>query len=231
MYKTYVGNYGRMVSTLNIMRSNDEFQKFLSEQRTRYGGQSMMSYLIMPVQRIPRYVLLLRELKKYTRPEEEDFTPVCMALVKLRSIADEVNQSAKNIENMSKLLDLQNRLKSNPSYQVFMPYRYLVKEGNLNFYKSKTKVKEYRIYLFNDEVIRASLKWNLKEILILNNMQIRDKGCGTPNSFHIFLYKQKSEEKKKEWILEAKTIKEKNEWVTAFSDTIRRRKLYIKQKS
>jgi len=38
----------------------------------------LMSYLIMPVQRIPRYVLLLRELLKYTPQDNKSrSTLVC----------------------------------------------------------------------------------------------------------------------------------------------------------
>lgn len=35
-------------------------------------GQGLMSYLILPVQRLPRYVILLRELQKHTPKEDTD---------------------------------------------------------------------------------------------------------------------------------------------------------------
>lgn len=45
-------------------------------QDPRSNQQSLSSFLIMPIQRIPRYELLLRELKKKTPEQHPDFDKI-----------------------------------------------------------------------------------------------------------------------------------------------------------
>ena len=65
MYTQYVNGYDNAMATINRLNKKKTFKKFL-ETKQREIGQSLMSYLIMPIQRIPRYVLLLKELIKNT---------------------------------------------------------------------------------------------------------------------------------------------------------------------
>ena len=66
----------------------EEFEKSSSaapflravEADPRSAGQSLQSYLIMPVQRVPRYKLLLAELIKRTLEDHPDFASLEMAL-------------------------------------------------------------------------------------------------------------------------------------------------------
>lgn len=66
-----------------------------------------MSYLIMPVQRIPRYVLLLRELKRNTPDDDPEFSTIVDALGKIELIGAHVNEHKRLVETMSKLLEVQ----------------------------------------------------------------------------------------------------------------------------
>jgi hypothetical protein len=67
MYTQYLNGYPRSLQCINDNRNNKKFQAFLAEKR-KACGLDLMSYLIMPVQRIPRYELLLREMKRLTPP-------------------------------------------------------------------------------------------------------------------------------------------------------------------
>lgn len=49
-----------------------------------------MNFLILPVQRLPRYVLLLRDLLKFTPEEHTDFENLSKAVDKMSSVADYV---------------------------------------------------------------------------------------------------------------------------------------------
>ena len=46
-----------------------------------------MAHLIMPVQRLPRYELLLKELRSCCKDAEGDFASVCRAYDKVKEMA------------------------------------------------------------------------------------------------------------------------------------------------
>lgn len=63
-FESYLGNYDVAVARLSKLRTeNEEFEKFL-EWSEQCEGVSLASCLILPVQRLPRYTLLLKELIK-----------------------------------------------------------------------------------------------------------------------------------------------------------------------
>jgi len=129
MYTQYLNFYERAIATMNSLRENSKFQKFLSDHMEQLRGKSLMSYLIQPVQRIPRYVLLLRELKKHTPETHAEYAALSTALAKIESIAEHVNESKRQVEQASRLIDIGQRLKNSGSFVVFSPTRRLLKEG------------------------------------------------------------------------------------------------------
>lgn len=67
----------------------------------------LMSYLIMPVQRIPRYRLLLQEILKHTPEGSPDKEELETALAKIKEVAKACDQSIAVRETTEKLLELQ----------------------------------------------------------------------------------------------------------------------------
>ena len=57
----------------------------------RSKGQNLQSYAIMPVQRVPRYLLLLRELIKWTSSEHPDRANLELALSHVDESARHMN--------------------------------------------------------------------------------------------------------------------------------------------
>ena len=56
----------------------------------------MMSLMIMPVQRIPRYQLLARELLKLTHEDHIDYSPLKAALEKITQVGATINESKRD---------------------------------------------------------------------------------------------------------------------------------------
>ena len=172
MYTLYLAGYPKALETINEQRNNKRFQAFLAEKR-KACGLDLMSYLIvrlplvfcrslvsfsslrmfpaaqMPVQRIPRYELLLREMIRYTKKDhpvralacsasgsvragsqslaEQEHAKLAEAFEKIQSIASRVNEDQRQVENMSKLLEIQNRI-SGDFGTLMQPHRRLVRE-------------------------------------------------------------------------------------------------------
>lgn len=86
MYKEYLAFYeGGIVRLATLVTSNRKFAEFLEKARAdpRSLGMGIDSFLMEPVQRIPRYRMLLEELLKYTPPENDDYENIAAALDKV----------------------------------------------------------------------------------------------------------------------------------------------------
>jgi len=74
------------------------------------GGHEINSFLIRPIQRIPRYRLLLNDLLKHTEEDHNDFQALSQAFKQVSAVADFIEEKASEAERISKLLDVQSRL-------------------------------------------------------------------------------------------------------------------------
>ena len=91
---------------------------------------NISSYLIMPVQRIPRYELLLKEIIKYTPPGDIELESLRGALATVRSSAQHNNKSMRSYENMQKLLAVQSKLHGDLKENLIKPSRNLLLSVN-----------------------------------------------------------------------------------------------------
>jgi hypothetical protein len=66
-------------------------------------------YLIVPVQRLPRYMLLLTGIVKATKPEHSDYQNLTNALTKIKAATDHVNDSIKSNEKLSQFMEIVNK--------------------------------------------------------------------------------------------------------------------------
>ena len=64
------------------------------------------TYLIMPVQRIPRYSLLLEDFLLHTWDSHVDYDSLCRALQMIKKIADYVNDSMHLSEKVNRVYEL-----------------------------------------------------------------------------------------------------------------------------
>lgn len=112
-YTTYVNNYDEAHLLLrNLVKENPKFAKFIEEVRSHphSKGLNLFSLLIMPIQRPPRYVLLLKELQKFTPQDHPDYVPLAQALKKIESVSSYLNTRKREqifqhqlVEAMSKV--------------------------------------------------------------------------------------------------------------------------------
>merc|ERR1711988_1665742 len=120
VYTQYVKNFSAALTRLNeLMESHSKFKKWLEKQLQAASGKKMYdlpSYLITPVQRIPRYYLLLKSLSKKTWKDHPDYESLKIATEKAKEIAGFVNQNAKDAENLQKVIQLQNKFTESQAF-------------------------------------------------------------------------------------------------------------------
>ncbi|XP_011194761.2 myosin-M heavy chain [Zeugodacus cucurbitae] len=132
VYSVYAfGFRNAMLMLQEIENKNTEFRKFMVQTETRPEVQlTLNSLMIVPIQRLPRYKLLLEQVLLYTSPSEIDFKLLKDSVTQITSIVSHVNSCVEEQEVTLMLLNLQNSL-SNRSPNIVKPSRKIVKEGRL----------------------------------------------------------------------------------------------------
>jgi len=104
-YTRYINNYDQSLKTLQWAQANSpELSRFLEEQ-AEVKSLSLSAFLIMPVQRLPKYELLLREALKYTPPHFDGHELLTEALSAINDVVIFINERKRSVENLSKLVD------------------------------------------------------------------------------------------------------------------------------
>ena len=109
VYEEYLVNFDiALTKRASLLMSNRKFANFLETVRTNplCEGQGLESFLIAPVQRIPRYRLLLQELLKYTPEDHSDFTDISEAFASIGEIASAHNEAIRRRETKDKLMEI-----------------------------------------------------------------------------------------------------------------------------
>lgn len=85
---------------------------------------------------VPRYRLLLESLLKATDQDNPDFKKLSEAHEKVLEVASKINNQVRHIENQTKLMDLDWRLKGIPVLvgQMILPHRRFISEHKLILY-------------------------------------------------------------------------------------------------
>eukprot|EP01135_Chromosphaera_perkinsii_P004814 Nk52_evm45s296 gene=Nk52_evmTU45s296 len=124
IYLKYISNFEMACDCLNEAKSNPAFKRFLDEKKQFHNmKESLNDLLIAPVQRIPRYELLIQQLIKYTPLAHPDHAHLQRALNTVTNIAGFINtrKGAKD-----QLKQLQGRLSGYIGDPLACPERYLV---------------------------------------------------------------------------------------------------------
>ncbi|KAJ1674572.1 hypothetical protein EV182_003005, partial [Spiromyces aspiralis] len=150
MYSLYVRNFHSALSTISSwMTSNPAFSNFLKSAGSRPECRclSFQSYLLLPVQRIPRYRLLLSDLLRHTPADHPDHSLLECALGMISDVATLVNENIREHEMSLQILDIQRSL--NTKEVLLVPGRKLIKQGVLTKICPKGH-QPRRFYLFSD---------------------------------------------------------------------------------
>jgi hypothetical protein len=159
MYTDYVNEFDGRSELISKFKKDeskkkvDRFSGFLREKR-KANVEELQSLMITPVQRIPRYLLLLRELIKYT-DESAVMTELQEAYDVVERSCQHVNLSKKDVESSAKMSVLQSLIMGYPE-DLIKPGRKLLREDELLRKVSIANIKHKKptlVYLFNDMLL------------------------------------------------------------------------------
>lgn len=224
IYTVYCSSYHSSSSVLQkLLDINSDFRDFIAISEFCVET-TLQSLLITPVQRIPRYLLLLESLVKATG-DNEDIPNLTAAKNAIEDVANHINSSIKLAEARAKVIQIQNRVFRN-RVMLVTPHRYFIKEGEMKKAFNKHgfwngKLKRYKFFLFNDVLIYSSLPSathqtsELKHMLPILGMRISVLD-DDPNMSHSF----QIHNKEKPLIVKCDNEVEMNEWISAIKSCI-----------
>lgn len=152
IYADYINNYDNAMATYATLHNNPKFNEFERKcvEKTKVRMDTP-SFLIMPIQRLPRYQLLLRELVKYTDKDHVDYNNLIDANDAVTKINVEINKRKRefdnkmNIERIKREIQPITALNLDPSNQFFL-------KSTFASFKQKETITGC-IYLFNNCLI------------------------------------------------------------------------------
>jgi FYVE/RhoGEF/PH domain-containing protein 5/6 len=121
----------------------------ISQQFPACQSRDLSSLLIMPIQRIPRYELLLRDFIKATPTTHPDMPLLNQALTKIKSVAEQVDRSVEEYKQLEKLLAIQASFSGGSSVDLVKPGRRFIREGSL-IKVCRRANKTRKFWLFSD---------------------------------------------------------------------------------
>ncbi|XP_063287751.1 rho guanine nucleotide exchange factor 17 isoform X1 [Pelobates fuscus] len=162
IYSAYIDNFLNAKDAVRVAReSRPAFLKFL-EQCTRENKekQALSDLMIKPVQRIPRYELIVKDMLKHTPEEHPDYPCLLDAQRNIKQLAERINKGMRSAEEAERdtriLQEIESHIEGMEDLQV--PFRRFVRQEMVSEVKAVGAKKERSLFLFTDLLICTSAK-------------------------------------------------------------------------
>eukprot|EP01088_Endostelium_zonatum_P017473 TRINITY_DN5174_c0_g1_i3.p1 TRINITY_DN5174_c0_g1~~TRINITY_DN5174_c0_g1_i3.p1 ORF type:complete len:1111 (+),score=306.91 TRINITY_DN5174_c0_g1_i3:151-3483(+) len=164
IYMDYACSYRDAILTLYKYNKSPAFLEFISNIKNRSTTaatdvsrkQDLPALLIQPVQRIPRYTLLVNDLLKRTDSSHPDYEGLRGCSVKSESNSKRVDEQMQKEENFMKLCKIQRQFAGQMKHSIISQNRVYIREGTLVKICRKVPKKRF-FWLFNDLLIYGAV--------------------------------------------------------------------------
>uniref|UniRef100_A0A673X5R2 FYVE, RhoGEF and PH domain containing 1 n=1 Tax=Salmo trutta TaxID=8032 RepID=A0A673X5R2_SALTR len=225
MYGEYVKNFDRAMELVNTwMERSSQFKAIVYhiQREERCGNLTLQHHMLEPVQRIPRYELLLKDYLHRLPGDHDDFKDAQKSLELIATAAEHSNTAIRKMERMRKLLKVYELLGGEED--IVNPTNELIKEGHILKLSAKNGTSQDRyLILFNDRLLYCvpklrliGQKFGVRARIDVDGMELKESSSiNVPRTF-LVSGKQRSLE------LQTRTEEEKRDWIQAIQATIQR---------
>nr|CAG4712012.1 unnamed protein product [Naegleria fowleri] len=157
LYTSFSTKYEMAIEAFSKYKDSPRFRNFLYIRRKDpfSKGEQLQSFLIKPIQRIPRYILLLKGLLKHTRdPKHPDFQDLVSAISITEEVATFLNNKIRERQYFYRMKSISDRL-SGVSDLIQPQRRYICEFDKLFANYEAVQNEECVVFLFNDIFIHA----------------------------------------------------------------------------
>ncbi|XP_026143021.1 FYVE, RhoGEF and PH domain-containing protein 4-like isoform X2 [Carassius auratus] len=223
MYAEYVKNFDNAMDLLKQwMDRSPPFKAIILEIQSQEacGSLSLQHHMLEPVQRVPRYEMLLKDYLKKLPHDHIDRHDAEKSLEIISMAATHSNTAIRKTENLKKLLEIYEML--GEEEDVVNPSNELIKEGHiLKLAARNTSAMDRYLFLFNNMLLYCVPKFSLvgQKFTVRTRIGIDGmKVIETYNDDYPHTFQVSGKERTLE--LQASSEQDKESWIKAFQETI-----------
>ncbi|XP_048199767.1 FYVE, RhoGEF and PH domain-containing protein 3 isoform X2 [Perognathus longimembris pacificus] len=227
MYGEYVKNFDRAMALVSTWTQRSlPFKDVIHsiQKQEVCGNLTLQHHMLEPVQRVPRYELLLKDYLKRLPRDAPDWKDAERSLELISTAANHSNAAIRKMEKMHKLLEVYEQLGGEED--IVNPANELIKEGQIQKLSAKNGTAQDRhLFLFNSMVLYCvpklrlmGQKFSVREKMDISDLQVQD--IVKPNAAPTFTIKGR----RRSLELQTRTEEEKKEWIQVIQATIEKHK-------
>ncbi|XP_077450301.1 FYVE, RhoGEF and PH domain-containing protein 4-like [Stigmatopora argus] len=222
MYADYVRNFDQAMELVRIWTERSSaFRNIIEDIQSQEvcASLTLQHHMLEPVQRIPRYELLLRDYVKRLPASDPDFEFAQKSLQTISMAASHSNSAVHQAESIKRLLEIYEMVGEE---EVVNPTNEFLREGRLlKLAARNTSAMERHLFLFNNFLLCCTPKFSLvgqrftvRCRIGVDSMQVQE----TANEDHPYAFQISGKEKTLE--LQASSKQDRDEWIKVIQDAI-----------
>nr|XP_057942823.1 FYVE, RhoGEF and PH domain-containing protein 4a isoform X2 [Doryrhamphus excisus] len=223
MYAEYVKNFDKAMELLKQWSERSPpFKAIIQEIQSQdvCGSLTLQHHMLEPVQRVPRYEMLLKDYLKKLPQDDPDRRDSEKSLEIIATAATHSNSAIRKSENLKKLMEIYEML--GEEEDIVHPSNEFIKEGHiLKLAARNTSAMERYLFLFNNMLLycvpKFSLggpKYTVRTRIGIDGMKVLE----TTNEDYPHTFQVSGKERTLE--LQASSEQDKAGWIKAFRETI-----------
>ncbi|XP_020564037.1 rho guanine nucleotide exchange factor 17 isoform X2 [Oryzias latipes] len=161
MYSAYIDNFLNARDAVRIAKeAKPAFHKFLENMRENKEKQALGDLMIKPVQRIPRYELLVKDLLKHTPEDHPDHSYLMDAQRDIKRLAEKINKGRRSAEEAEREARVIQEIEAHIEgvEHILNPQRKFLRQEIVMEAKTVGGKKDRSLFLFSDLIICTTLK-------------------------------------------------------------------------
>ncbi|KAJ8261907.1 hypothetical protein GJAV_G00159830 [Gymnothorax javanicus] len=223
MYAEYVRNFDKaMVLLKQWTEQSPQFKAVILEIQSQEacGNLTLQHHMLEPVQRVPRYEMLLKDYLKKLPQDDPDRRDAEKSLEIIAMAATHSNSAIRKSENLKKLLEIYVML--GEEEDIVNASNEFIKEGHiLKLAARNTSAMDRYLFLFNNMLLYCVPKFSLVGQKYTMRTRIGIEGMKvveTQNEVYPHTFQVSGKERTLE--LQASSEQDKEGWIKAFQETI-----------
>eukprot|EP01083_Nonionella_stella_P144482 451213_1 len=182
-YSSYIKTYDTISDLLKTLKSRKaKFSNFVDKVEAEMNSK-LISLMILPIQRLPRYLLLLRALLKFTPPDHPEYDDLAEAVTCISETCVHVNDAKRDADEWEKhqkqLAEIASHVHGDITQKVPLIQvagRKVLKSEKLQFYRKGILADFHtiRVFLFSDMILLADQRWIYVGSIPLTKLVIRE---------------------------------------------------------
>ncbi|KAM3616415.1 uncharacterized protein V6R79_017599 [Siganus canaliculatus] len=161
-YSAYIDNFLNAKDAVRMAKeAKPAFHKFLEQNmRENKEKQALGDLMIKPVQRIPRYELLVKDLLKHTAEDHPDHLSLLDAQRDIKRLAEKINKGRRSAEEAEREARVIQEIEAHIEgvEHILNPQRKFIRQEMVMEAKTVGGKKDRSLFLFSDLIICTTLK-------------------------------------------------------------------------